>query len=182
MAMPKKKGCPRPQALSKNFPHKPPGHWSDHTDEEFIAEGFLVGYCNIDTKSRFLGVWYLTGAHEKLGFEMVARVLRSKKGPPRWLLRELADLFDPKSENPRKLEFKFRSKKHSNPERDRAIALFVEETRKRSGRRKNYVIEHEAAPHFELSREAVYEALARDKKRYPNLPIVVSDEASDATD
>ena len=180
--MPKKGGCPRPQALPKDFPHKPPGHFSDATDEEYIANGLLSGYCNIDSKGRFLRVWYLTGAHEKLGFKMLARVLRSKKGPPRQFLKDLADLFDPESDNPRKLEFKFRSKKSPNPYRDRAIALFVDETRKRTGRLKNDVVENEAAPYFELSREAVYEALARDKKRYPNLPIVVSDETSDATD
>jgi hypothetical protein len=40
---------------------------------------------------------------------------------------------------------------------------------KRTGRRKNDVIEKDAVSYFELSREAVYAALARDKKRYPNL-------------
>jgi hypothetical protein len=165
--MPTRKGPPR--ALPKDFPHKPPGHYSDFTDEEFIANGFLSGYCNIDSKGRFLGLWYLTGAHERLGRKMLARVLRSKKGPPRLFLRDLADLFDPESENPRKLEFTFRSKKGPNPERDRAIALFVDQTMKRTGRRKNDVIEKDAVSYFELSREAVYAALARDKKRYPNL-------------
>jgi hypothetical protein len=178
--MPRKKE--RPPALRKDFPHKPPGFPSDYTDEEFIASGLVSGYCNIDTKGRFLGVWYLTGAHERLGLEMLAHVLRSKKAPPRYLLRKLADLFDPGSEDPRKLEFKFRNRKRPNPERDRAIAFFVEQTMQRSGRLKNDVVENEAAPYFELSREAVYEALARDKKRYPNLPIVVSEEPSDATD
>src|SRR5262249_55586868 len=160
----------------------PPGFPSDYTDEEYIASGLLSGYCNIDAKGRFLGVRYLTGGHEKLGFEMLARVLRNKKGPPHQLLQDLADLFDPESENPRKLKFNFRSRKLPNPHRDRAIALFVDQTMKRSGRRKNDIVENEAAPYFKLSREAVYDALKRDRKRYPSLPIVASDEASDATD
>ena len=164
--MPIRKGPPG--ALPKDFPHKPPNHFSDLTDEEFIAFGLLVGYCNIDTKGRFLGEWYLTGAHEKLGLKMLARVLRSKKGPPRELLKELADLFDPESENPRKLVFKFRSRKGPNPGRDRAIAWFVQKRVKYDGRKINDVVESDAAPHFELSREAVYAALARDRKRYPD--------------
>src|SRR5262249_10311269 len=126
VTMPKGKGCPRPRALPKDFPHKPPGHFSDFTDEEYIANGLLSGYCNIDPEGGFLGLWYLTGAHEKLGLKMLARVLRSKKGPPHLFLKDLADLFDPESDNPRKLEFKFRSKKGPNPSRDRAIAWFVQ--------------------------------------------------------
>jgi hypothetical protein len=165
--MPTRKGPPC--ALPKDFPHKPPGHHSDLTDEEYIASLLLNGCCNIDSKGRFLGVWYLAGAHERLGLKMLARMLRAKK-PSRHLLRELADLFDPESENPRKLEFKFRTKKRPNPERDRAIAFFVDQTMKRTGRRKNDVIEKDAVSYFELSREAAYAALARDKKRYPNLP------------
>jgi hypothetical protein len=93
--------------MRRDFPHKPPDFPSDFTDEEFIAEGFLNGYCNIDPKGRFVGLRYLMGAHERLGREMLARVLRSEKGPPRELLRDLADLFDPESENPRKLELSF---------------------------------------------------------------------------
>lgn len=163
--MPRKRS---PLALRKDFPHKPPDFPSDYTDEEFIADGFLNGYCDLNSKGRFLGLWYLTGSHERLGREMLARVLRSEKGPPRQLLRDLADLFEPASENPRKLEFKFRKKNRPGPERDRAIAYFVQQTMKRSGRQKNDVVENDAATHFELSREAVYAALARDKKRYPD--------------
>src|SRR5262249_23252440 len=96
------------------------------------------------------------------------RVLRSKKGPPRQFLKDLADLFDPESDNPRKLEFRFRGKKSTNPARDRAIAWFVQKRVKYDGRKINDVVENDAALHFELSREAVYAALARDKKRYPD--------------
>jgi hypothetical protein len=103
-----------PKNFPQDFPHKPPDYWW-MTDEEYIASGLLSGYCNIDSKGRFLGLWYLAGAHERLGRKMLARVLRSKKGPPRQFLTDLADLFDPESENPRKLEFKFRSKKGPNP-------------------------------------------------------------------
>jgi len=155
--------------MRKNFPHKPPGFPTDDTDEEYIAGMFLEGYCNIDPSGRFLDVSYLTGANEKLGREMLTRVLMSKKGPPAYLLRVLAELFAPESENPRTLQFKFRKKKRSNPERDRAIASFVQDKMKRSGRKINDVVENEAAPYFELSRDAVYAVLARDKKRHPTL-------------
>jgi hypothetical protein len=155
--------------MRRDFPHKPPDFPSDFTDEEFIAEGFLNGYCNIDPKGRFVGLRYLMGAHERLGREMLARVLRSEKGPPRELLRDLADLFDPESENPRKLEFKFRKKKRSNPDRDRAIASFVQRWMKLTGQNKNYVVEKLVVPYYGLSRDAVYDALARDRKQYPDL-------------
>jgi hypothetical protein len=147
--------------MRRDFPHKPPDFPSDFTDEEFIAEGFLNGYCNIDPKGRFVGLRYLMGAHERLGREMLARVLRSEKGPPRELLRDLADLFDPESENPRKLE--------SNPDRDRAIASFVQRWMKLTGQNKNYVVEKLVVPYYGLSRDAVYDALARDRKQYPDL-------------
>ena len=155
--------------MRRNFPYKPAKFPSDFTDEEFIADGFLNGYCDIDPRGRFLGLRYFTGAHERLGRKMLARVLRSEKRPPRELLRDLADLFDPKSENPRKLEFKFRTKKRPNPDRDRAIASFVQRWMKLTGRKKNYVVEKLVIPHYALSRDAVYGALARDRNRYPDL-------------
>jgi hypothetical protein len=168
--------------MRKDFPHKPPDDFSDFTDEEYVANIFLAGYCNIDSKGRFIGVRYLTGAHERLGRKMLAQVLRSKKGPPREFLNDLADFFDPESENPRKLIFRNRGRGHGNAPRDRAIASFVQKRVKYDGRKQNDVVEKEATRHFGLSREAVYRALARDKKRFPDQWSVTPDRASDATD
>jgi len=110
----------------------------------------------------------LTGADEKLGRKMLAHVLRSRKGPPRLFLKDLAELFDPESKNPRRLVLRNRGKGHPDPTRDRMIASFVQQKVKYDGRLLNDVVEEDAASHFGLSRETVYRALARDKKRYPD--------------
>jgi hypothetical protein len=179
------------------FPRKPSywkEQWGvDVTPNEWKAFVFLMGYdkqvkigahhtCLIELAPKlpggkpsyvrrkreigFVEVSYLKGENEALGRQALIRVL--KKPLKRPLQVALISLFA--EDDPRKLVFRFRSKHPRETSKDRAIAHFIQQRiEKAPPHEKKTLKPHvtDAKAIFGGTEKAIYEALARDKKRYP---------------
>jgi hypothetical protein len=126
----------------------------------------------------FVKVSYLSGENEALGREALIRVL--KKPLKRPLQVALIGLFAQDEYQPtetRKLVFRFRSKHARETTKDRAIADFIQQRiEKAPPHEKKMLKPHikDAKGIFGGTEKAIYEALARDKKRHPQLHLPVT--------
>lgn len=168
------------------FPKKPfywkdlPGDEAKATRDEWMASAFLEGYDKLVTPLpgvepsyslkkcpiAFAEYSYLEGENEALARDAWIRVLQSEKPLPRFLRNALVRLFSQRPvHEDRELVFNFRSNhwRDSQP-KDRAIADFIEqETRKGKKPSAKKVMKV-----FGLkSRQAIVDALKRDKERNP---------------
>jgi hypothetical protein len=158
----------------------------DLTNDEWMAHCFLFGYdqpisakgklIDLDPEicrgSIYVKATFLRGETETQGRNALVRLLRShleaKKPLPDLVMEDLTELFENKW---RKLSLKSLSKNQSSnviPQKDRAIAYFIQHRLSKPPRRKemeNAV--SDAMVEFGISRNQIFTAWRRDKLRYP---------------